>query len=210
MSKSTTTALLTRAQNDVMDLDTMLSLIEKGQIVLNLGDTFRITLKDEETDVDLVVTDQDKMFVRFESRDCLDEYITGNQLRSFLIKMYDLLPDALQAHIVDAFRMYTNGGSLSAKQVKLFVPAASEIFGPNENNSMECTYDQLEWYKNPRNRIRLGHCGRGISCCYWTESEFEANDACNSIVGSAGNAGARERIKMGLAPFCFLVKKDIL
>ena len=210
MNIFTNTALLTRAQNDVMDLDTMLHLIEKGQIALNLGDTFRITLKDESTDVDLVVTDQDKMFVRFESRDCVGEYITGNQLRAFTDKMYDLLPDALQAHIVDAFRMYINGGSLCAKQVKLFVPTASEIFDPNENNSLECIYDQLEWYKNPRNRIRLGHCGRGISCCYWTESEFEANDACNSIVGSAGNAGARERIKMGAAPFCFLIKKDVV
>ncbi len=209
MSISTNTALLTRAQNDVMDLDTMLHLIEKGQIVLNLGDTFRITLKDGITDVDLVVTDQDKMFVRFESRDCLGVYIPGYQLRSFTDQMYDLLPDALQAHIVYAFRHYTNGGGLCAKQVKLFVPAASEIFGPNENNSMECIYDQLKWYKDVRNRMRLSHHGGNLTHWYWTESEAEILNDCNSVVDSSGRAASRERIKVGVAPFCFLIKKEV-
>ena len=190
-----------------MDLDTLLCLIESGQIVLSEGDAISVCLRRNEPDVDFVVTYQDESKIRFESRDSIGYYFTGINFDWFIKTMDEMLPDALRRHIIETERFYEVDGVQTGKKVKLFLPAASEIFAPEDNLSGEKLYRQLDWYKTPNHRSRLSFKNSPHNQPYWTESTSALCDNSNVVVDSCGNADFCEWGRALPAPICFCIQK---
>ncbi|MGN0986013.1 MAG: DUF6273 domain-containing protein, partial [Candidatus Enterenecus sp.] len=160
------------------------------------------------TEVDLVVTDCDDDTIRLESRDCLGVNTSALGLDSYLEKIYELLPAALKRRVVETERVYLDSdGERFTKRCKLFVPAASEIFPPDECYGDEGLYQQMEWYKDVHNRVRADRRG-GDSHWYWTSSASSGNSHYFCGVYSNGDADyGSASLSLGLAPFGCIISK---
>ena len=187
------------------DLEQLLDSIQTGQTPMRVGDMIGIELLDG-TPVDLVVTDADETFVRFESRDALPEYTSARNLREFLDGIYNRLPEALAKRIAEVERVHLDeDGKRQTRRCKIFCPAACEIFPPDECYGDKGVYAQLPYYKDVHNRVRARGKG-GYSYWYWTSSRSAGSSTTFCYVsnyGSAANCGAS--IACGVAPFgCIL------
>ena len=202
-----TPCVFSTARHDATDLDKLLASITSGETTVELGDMISMRLLDG-TEVDLVVTNQDDKTVRLESRDCLDVNTSARGLADYLEKVYKLLPDALKKRVVEVERAHLDSdGARYTERCKLFVPAASELFSPDECYGDKGLYEQLEWYKDVHNRVRAD-CKGGDSHWYWTSSPFSSNSShfCYvSSFGSASNSAASSTY--GLAPFGCIISK---
>jgi len=198
---------LRKSQYESADLDTLLYRMASGDIPVETGDTISMRLTDG-TEVDLVVTDHDDDTIRFESRDCLGINTSADNLESYLDKVYSLLPEALKKRIIETDRKHIDeDGDSYTEHCKLFVPAASEIFPPDECYGDRGVYQQLEWYRDVHHRVRAEHRG-GDSHWYWTSSPNASNSSyfcCVNGNGSANGNGASDAY--GLAPFGCIISK---
>ena len=187
------------------DLDALLAGIASGAVPVALGDVISTRLLDG-TEVDLVVTDQDDKTVRLESRDCLGMNTSARELDKYLSKVYNLLPAALKKRIVEVERAHLDSdGDRFTERCKLFVPAASEMFPPDECYGDEGLYTQLEWYKDVHNRVRADRKG-GDSHWYWTGSP--CSSTLFRCVNSNGDYDASDADSTyGLAPFGCIISK---
>lgn len=197
----------TRSEN--AELDALLARIASGETPVELGDMIYMRLLDG-TEVDLVVTDQDEKTIRLESRDCLGINTSARDLDAYLEKVYyKLLPEALKKRIVVVERTHLDSdGDKHTERCKLFVPAASEMFPPDECYGDEGLYTQMEWYKDVHNRVRADRRG-GDSHWYWTSSPSSGtsnNFCCVNGNGSASNSNADNTY--GLAPFGCIISKN--
>ena len=187
------------------DLEQLLDSIQTGQTPMRVGDMIGIDLLDG-TPVDLVVTDAAETFVRFESRDALPVYTSARRLREFLDGIYDRLPEALAKRIAEVERVHLDGdGERQTRRCKIFCPAASEIFPPDECYGDKGVYAQLPYYKDVHNRVRAFGKG-GYSYWYWTSSRSANSSTSFCYVGSGGSANyANASAAYGVAPFgCIL------
>ena len=129
-------------------------------------------------------------------------------MAEYLNKVYDNLPDTLKRRIVEVDRVHLNSdGEKYTERCKLFVPAASEIFPPDECYGDKGLYQQMEWYKDVHNRVRAD-CKGGDSYWYWTSSpnsSLSNSFCCVSGYGTAGNSAAS--FTSGLAPFGCIISK---
>lgn len=192
---------------DENDLDALLAGIASGAVRVTLGDMISTRLTDG-TEVDLVVTDQDDNTVRLESRDCLGINTSARELDKHLSKVYDLLPAALKKRLVEVERVHLDSdGDKFTERCKLFVPAASEMFPPDECYGDAGLYEQLEWYKDVHNRVRADRKG-GDSHWYWTSSPHSGSSSAFCIVYSTGSASSNDASNTyGLAPFGCIISK---
>ena len=187
------------------DLEQLLESIQTGQTPMRVGDMIGIELLDG-TPVDLVVTDADETFVRFESRDSLPAYTSARWLREYLDGIYDRLPEALAKRIAEVERVHLDeDGKRQTRRCKIFCPAASEIFPPDECYGDKGVYTQLPYYKDVHNRARARGKG-GYAHWYWTSSRSAYSSTIFCCVlgnGSASNTSASNA--SGVAPFgCIL------
>ena len=98
-------------------------------------------------------------------------------------------------------------GEKYTERCKLFVPAASEIFPPDDCYGDKGLYAQLEWYKNVHNRVRAD-CKGGDSHWYWTSSPNGSNSGNFCFVSNSGNAFANNASNAnGVAPFGCIISK---
>ena len=170
------------------DLEQLLDSIQTGQTPMRVGDMIGIELLDG-TPVDLVVTDADETFVRFESRDCLPAHTSARGLREFLDGIYDRLPEALAKRIAEVERVHLDeDGKRQTRRCKIFCPAACEIFPPNECYGDKSIYTQLPYYKDVHNRVRARGKG-GYAHWYWTSSRSAGSSAYFCYVTGNGSAG---------------------
>ena len=193
------------AKKEKVDLADLLDGIMSGEIQVDLGSTIETKLLDG-TELDLVVTDQDDNSVRLESRDCLGINTSADNLHDYLVMVYNLLPEALKKRIIEVEREhFDSNGKRFKEKGKLFVPAASEIFPPDECYGDKGLYKQMDWYKDVHNRVRAENKG-GYSHWYWTSSVNSGS--CFCIVGINGTAfNYLASAAYGLAPFgCILPK----
>ena len=202
-----TPCVFSTVQCETAELDKLLAGIVSGEIAVGLGSTISTRLIDG-TEVDFVVTDYDDETIRFESRDCLGVNTSALGLDSYLEKVYELLPAALKRRVVETERVHLDSdGERFTKRCKLFVPAASEIFPPDECYGDEGLYQQMEWYKDVHNRVRADHRG-GDSHWYWTSSAYSGNSSAFCSVLSGGNANSSYASNSrGLAPFGCIISK---
>lgn len=177
---------------------------------LPVGSYFSCTLTDGR-EVDLVVTAIEDDAVRLETRDCLGKYVKHykNDLSAFFDSVYKALPEVLRNEIIKTTRAgYNEKGQLEHVPCKLFLPAASEIFPPKECYGDKDLYKQMDYYKDPRNRIRCFQKG-GVPDWYWTSSRYAGYTTYWCLVNHAGSAthsGASDA--WVAAPVCFRIRKS--
>lgn len=201
-----TPCVFSAVRSETTELDKLLAGIASGEIAVSLGSAISTRLVDG-TEVDFVVTDYDDETIRFESRDCLGMNTSALGLDSYLEKVYELMPAALKRHVVETERVHLDSdGEMFTKRCKLFAPAASEIFPPDECYGDENLYQQMEWYKDVHNRIRAFEKG-GNSCWYWTSSPYtsSANWCFVNYYGDATYYYASSPIIA--APVCFRIRR---
>ena len=191
---------------ETIELDKLLAGIASGEIAVSLGSAISIRLIDG-TEVDFVVTDYDDETIRFESRDCLGMNTSALGLDSYLEKVYELMPAALKRRVVETERVHLDSdGDRYTKRGKLFAPAASEIFPPDECYGDEGLYQQMEWYKDVHNRIRAFEKG-GSSCWYWTSSPYASSTGWCPVYSYGGASGSRASGASIAAPVCFRIRR---
>lgn len=201
------TCVFLRHEEEETELGEMLDRIASGETPVSIGDSITIHLADGQ-EVDLVVTNQDEETVRLESRDCLSMNTSAKELPEFLDRVYALLPEALKKRISEVKRAHMDGeGNSYTETGKLFVPAASEMFSPEECYGDEGLYTQLDWYKDVHNRVRMAG-KNGDAHWYWTSSPSNATSFCYVYDnGTASNGSASDAY--GVAPFgCILPKTE--
>ena len=195
--------ILTVAAAKRMDLSELIAGIRSGDIEFAVGSTITTRLKSGK-DVDFVVTDMDEAAYRFESRDCLGAYIPMTKIEKFMRETWDDLPDALRDVIMDTERYFKDGhGEEQSETRKLFLPAASEIFPPDECYGDEGLYTQMDWYKDLHNRVRAFEKG-GKADWYWTQSRYSGYTTYWCYVTSNGYANSYTASSTYIAaPVCF-------
>ena len=187
------------------DLEQLLESITTGQTPMRVGDMIGIELLDG-TPVDLVVTDAAETFVRFESRDSLPAHTSARGLREYLDGIYDRLPEALAKRIAEVERVHLDeDGKRQTRRCKIFCPAASEIFPPDECYGDKGVYAQLPYYRDVHNRVRSRGKG-GDAYWYWTSSRSAFSSSFFCTVNNYGSASAGIASgASGVAPFgCIL------
>lgn len=171
--------------------------------------------------VTLVVTDVADDYVRFESRDCVGDKVCWNEddtntkggfhdsdVKKYLDEtIWHLLPEELKAVIGVAQKKWLDKDGNKAEYVcKLFLPAASEVFYEDECYGDEGLYEQLEYYKERRNRMRGTEEGED-TCQWWLASVEFGNSTEACYVDSRGNACVWNVYGGYRVPLCFLIKK---
>lgn len=184
----------------------------------HVGDTVEDVLKNGETVV-FVVTDVTDQYVRFESRDCVGgEEVRWNKndsnkggiaesdIQKYIdTKIWDLFPDELQAVISDTRRKYMDGEEEYV--TKLFLPAASEVFDEDNCYGDEGLYEQMEYYKDRRNRMR-GSAHGEVTVWYWLASVRSGYSTHACGVGCYGYASYWGASNAFRVPVCFTISKS--
>lgn len=172
----------------------------------------------------MVVTDVTDEYVRFESRDCLgigvhwnkedttDGGIEKSYVQKWLMsdKFFGKLPNNLRKVIDLATRKYKdNEGNVKEYETLLFLPAASEVFsGKHDYFSYgdEGLYEQMEYYKDRRNRMRGSAEGKDTSL-WWLASVCSDDSTSACGVGDDGVAYVWHTSRAPRVPVCFVIKK---
>lgn len=168
----------------------------------------------------MVVTDVTDEYVRFESRDCVGKEVEwnknggtelgypGSDIHKYLNKgLFEQLPEDLRNVISLGERKTKRDGEVVTFNTYLFLPTASEVFEEDSCYGDEGLYEQMEYYKDRRNRMRGS--AEGEDTDYWclasVRSGFSAH-ACN--VGGNGYAGYWSASGASRVPVCFIIKKS--
>lgn len=162
--------------------------------------------------VEFVITESTPEYLRFESRNCLGEYVPMTAMNDWLEKQFSLLPDELKAVIIPTERVHRDrNGEVHKETVKLFLPAAPEIFSEDECDFSADAglYKQLDYYKDAHNRVRALKDGKGCTDWYWTSSRRSGASTNWCDVDGSGYADHRTATNTGIgAPVCFRIKRN--
>lgn len=193
--------------------------IRNGTIMVKVGATLICKLTDG-TSTKFVVTDVTDEYVRFETRDFIGGKFVWNRqgtnqggypdsdIKRYIDStIWNLLPEDLQTVISDVDREWKDkDGNCGTYTTKLFLPAASEVFDEDNCYGDERLYQQLDYYKDARNRIRVDK--DGDTKVYWLASVKGdiSRNACG--VGSNGNADNWYASYSFHVPVCFQISKN--
>ena len=187
--------------------------IKDNTSALKVGDIITEKTLDGE-EMDLVVVDMGPGWARFESKDCLPVEVAYNQnnrnaggfadsdVKHYLNEeVFNSLPEELRNVIAEVERKQENGES---SLCRLFLPTESELFG-DCCYSEDDTYNQIEYYKDRRNRIKCNRKG-GSPDWYWTASVRSGDSThCVSVSGNGGSDtwDAGDELYV---PVCFVIQ----
>lgn len=187
---------------------------------LAVGDKVDFQMKTGEK-VTVVVTQSTEEYVRFESVDCVggEEIpwsdagntkcgIAASDVMKYLNeKIWSQLPDDLQTVIDPVVRKHKDHeGNVQEYEFKLFLPAASEVFDEDECYGDQGVYEQLDYYKDRRHRMKGEAKGEDTEL-YWLASVGSGNSTYACLVGSNGGAYYWYASDAGRVPLCFCIKK---
>jgi len=130
------------------------------------------------------IVDRGRDWLRLDSHDCIGESawnengstkgdIRLSDLQKYANDFEELLPAEWRGAITPTIR-YTEeyegeNGETKEYLTRLFVPDASEVFGPDPD-WYKTRYDQLDFYKDRRNRMKASEPGETEMCPWWTAS----------------------------------------
>lgn len=182
----------------------------------NIGNYFITELCNGETVRFDCVSKKDG-FVRFDSHDCAiksqwneDRTNKGGYVKSLIRKNVDnfmyQLPKELQKLIAEAPRRCFDGESICEFQTKLFMPDEGELFD-DEDIYNDRLYNQLDWYKDRRNRMKGEAFGKD-TVAYWTASAVSGTSTNIVIVYSDGYSDDNVASNANRVPVCFLVNAE--
>ena len=154
----------------------------------------------------------------FISRDTMAERFTWNEngrntggfkksdlCKALNEKVWERLPEELKAAICERECIQVVDGEEEKIMLKLWLPSEYEVFG-EEWFSDAKEGEQLEIFKDPRNRIKMG--GHGESrALWWLLSVYGGNSAHACAVSSYGNAGHNSCTNDFRVPLCFSIKR---
>lgn len=182
-----------------------------------------------EQSLTLIVTDVTTEYVRFESKDCVGRTVewnkygdtalgyTGSDIHKYLnTELFHQLPNDLKKVIslVERRTLRQRYGETVTFNTYLFLPAASEVFENYDCYGDNKLYEQMEYYKDPRNRIRCSDVGEG-ACNWWLASIRQGvKDPIACIVTENGQESlrytySRECYVPVYVPVCFVIKKSV-
>lgn len=185
-----------------------------------VGDKIDFQMKTGE-EVTVVVTQSTEEYVRFESVDCVGgedvswSYtgntkcgIVGSDVMKYLNeKIWGQLPEDLQAVIGSIKRKHKDHeGNVQEYEFRLFLPAASEVFEEGACYGDVGLYEQLDYYKDCRHRMRGASKGNGTEA-YWLASVRFGYSTFACYVGSNGNSYEWNVLGAFRVPICFIIKK---
>ena len=179
-----------------------------GAFKFKVGDSVSLPFDKNGKIVEVVVTDVDDTGTRFETRDCLGEYVPMTRMSGFLDRVFAGLPDTLRDAIADTERRhYDADGNTVTTLEKLFLPAAPEIFTYDDCYGDMGLYEQLGWYKDVHNRVRALDSGKNADW-YWTSSRREGSATTWCLVAAGGGASYYASTTDIAAPVCFRIPKS--
>lgn len=164
------------------------------------------------------VTEIEDGAIRFDSHDCLGKTkwnetdtneggVAYSELQGYLDnEMYNLLPDYIKDRIVETERKYAASGDddadIDTYTTKVFIPDASEVFPPEECYGASI-YEQMEYYKDRRNRMKGEYPGAKETCIWWLASANSGNAAHACYVNGNGIAYDSNASGAFRVPVCF-------
>ena len=89
--------------------------------------------------------------------------------------------------------------------LKLWLPSEYEVFG-DEWFSDAKEGEQLEIFKDPRNRMKIGGHG-GSRAIWWLLSVYGGHSTCACLVSYSGLASNRHCTSDFRVPLCFSIKR---
>ena len=173
------------------------------------GSYFTIDLNDGR-EVDFICTAVEPDAYRFESRDCLGEYVPATKLDDWLEDLWrNQIPDDLKDEIILTVRKYkTPEGKTVSEKKFLFLPSAAEIFPEEDCLGDKGLYEQLDYYKDVHNRVRCKQKGDKGTNWYWTSSPRSGNSAYWCLVYYYGLAySTYASLTLIAAPICFRIPR---
>ena len=164
------------------------------------------------------VTEIEDGVIRFDSHDCLGKTkwnetdtneggVAYSELQGYLDnEMYNLLPDCIKECIVETERKYAASGDddadIDTYTTKVFVPDASEVFPPEECYGASI-YEQMEYYKDRRNRMKGDYPGAKETCYWWLASAHSGSATGACCVNDYGYASYYTASNAHRVPVCF-------
>lgn len=203
------TSVLVRATEKTGELADLIKGIQSGDIPVNVGDSLSVFLKDG-TLVNFVITQIDGEYIRFESEDCIGgKYVTRDKVDDLFKDFWEQLPDELKNAIVQTPRKWLDrDGVENMDYFNLFLPSAPEVFPDDECYGDNGLYEQMEWYKDRRHRLRrLSPDGDTVH--WWLISAYAGNASSFADVNYNGNASDYFASATWIgAPVCFRIRKS--
>ena len=141
--------------------------VKNGTIreVLHSRDKIPVTLKNgEKTAVVATYDESGKLFFVFDN--CLHDpqrmnsrhtnrgAWAGSEMREYMKKIFDLLPDDLQAVIETTHITQTHNGETYESDDKLFLLSEEQVFGMARYSESEVGVSQLDIFKTERDRVK--------------------------------------------------------
>lgn len=172
---------------------------------------------DREARFDIV--DRGRDWLRLDSHDCIGESAwnengsTGGDIRLSDLQKYvngleELLPWEWRGAIAPTIR-YTEeykgeNGETEEYLTRIFVPDASEVFGPDPD-WYETRYDQLDFYKDRRNRMKASEPGGTEMRFWWTASAYSGGATYSVGVYANGISNYGHASAALGVPVCFRI-----
>ena len=154
----------------------------------------------------------------FISRDTMAERFTWNEngrntggfkksdlCKALNGKVWEQLPEELKAVICERECIQVVDGEEEKIMLKLWLPSEYEVFG-EEWFSDAKEGEQLEIFKDPRNRIKMGGHG-GSRAGWWLLSVYGGNSTYACLVGDGGYANDDGCTSDFRVPLCFSIKR---
>ena len=183
---------------------------------LQLYDEFRCDLSNGNRATFVLINETDE-YLTFCSKDCMTRHrmndnasnkggIADSEMQKYLdTEIWNLLPDGLKNIISETRRKYKDGDQIKEFDTKLFLLSASEVFEKGDCYGEEELYDQIEYFKDEKNRVK---CIDKETANWWLSSPLAGNSTGFCYVGTSGGANnASASSAIGVVP-CFCIKKS--
>jgi len=195
-------------------IDDIMQDIKDGVLTLNIGDVIPCELTDGQRVV-FEVTDIDETGYRLEMKELLKTMAHTDMQKWYDTLYKSLLPTSLKNAIIPTKRKYKKDGNgeLVEVQAMIFAPSASEVFSEEEFNDNDWlgdkgVYEQLDFYKDWRNRIRCT-VEDGKPNGWWLLSACAGHSTSFALVASDGDCGHYSATNTWIAaPVCFRIRKS--
>lgn len=183
-----------------------------------IGQYVMIKLTDDR-EVRFDIVDRGRDWLRLDSHDCIGESpwnengstegdIRLSDLQKYVNGLEELLPAEWRGAIAPTIR-YTEeyedeNGETEEYLTRLFVPDASEVFGPDPD-WYETRYDQLDFYKDRRNRMKASEPGETEMRAWWTASASSGSASYSVNVDADGVSNGNNASNAFGVPVCFRI-----
>ena len=166
------------------------------------------------------IVDRGDNWLRLDSHDCLGESpwnenrrnegdIRLSDLQKYVDGLEELLPAEFRGAIIPTSRFteeYEDEDGIMREDymTRLFVPEASEVFAPNPN-WYKTRNDQLDFYKDRRNRMKASKPG-GTEMRYWWTASAGSGSATYCVSVSASGVSIYDHASNAYGvPVCFRI-----